>query len=74
MMERKKKDRGNKKKILVAIANYPDTMGLNNGKSEAKFEHVRNKFYLAHGQDVTVLNFAASRGYSYDGIRVVTLS
>ena len=51
----------NKRSILVAIANYPDAFGLNNGKSEAKFEHVRNKYYAEHGQDVTVLNFAAKK-------------
>lgn len=63
----------NKRSILVAIANYPDAFGLNNGKSEAKFEHVRNKYYAKHGQDVTVLNFAVKKGYTFDGIRVISL-
>lgn len=63
-----------KKKILVAIANYPDASGLNNGKSEAKFEHVRNKYYAEHGQDVTVLNFAAEKNYVFDGIKVISLA
>lgn len=73
MMVDKQAEIGMHKRILVAIANYPDERGLNNGKSEAKFEHVRNKYYSDHGQNVTVLNFASNKSYSYNGIKVISL-
>lgn len=56
-------------KVLVAVADYPN----NNGGVLLMYVHARNKYYIAHGIDVTVLNFAAKQSYNYDGIDVVSL-
>ena len=56
-------------KILVLVADYPD----NNGNVALMYVHVRNMYYAAHGIDVSVLNFAAAAGYSYQGIPVISL-
>lgn len=37
------------------------------------YVHVRNKYYLQHGIDVTVLNFKTEVDYVIDGIRVISL-
>lgn len=58
------------KKILVAVADYPDL----NGNKAMMFVHTRNLYYVKHDIDVTVLNFAAKNEYVIDGIRVITLN
>lgn len=55
-------------KILVAAADYPN----NSGGGALMFVHVRSKYYIQHGIDVTVLNFSASENYEKDGIPVIT--
>lgn len=40
-------------KILVLVQNYPD----NDGGVALIYVHVRNKYYIQHDIDVTVLNF-----------------
>ena len=57
------------KKILVLVADYPNT----DGGVALMFVHVRNKYYIQHGIDVTVLNFASKADYEIDGINVITL-
>lgn len=57
------------KKILVACADYPDL----NGNLAMMYVHVRNRYYVAHGMDVVVLNFRATFDYIIDGIRVISL-
>ena len=42
------------KKILVLVQNYPD----NDGGVALMYVHVRNKYYIQHDIDVTVLNFS----------------
>lgn len=57
------------KKVLVAVTDYPrDT-----GEKALMFVHVRNKYYVAGGIEVTVLNFSIDYDYIYDGIEVITL-
>jgi len=56
-------------KILVLATDYPDPFGSFN----LMYIHVRNLFYVKHGINVTVLNFAASENYELDGIPVMTL-
>lgn len=58
------------KKILVAVEDYPN----NSGGVALMYVHTRNKAYMAEGIDVTVLNFQASKNYTYDGIPVITMS
>ena len=55
-------------KLLVLTAFYP----IPGETHERMFVHVRNRYYLGRGIDVTVLNFAAKRDYEIDGVRVVT--
>ena len=57
------------KKVLVLVADYPN----NNGGVALMYVHVRNKYYVQHDIDVTVLNFAALEDYVIDGISVITL-
>lgn len=57
------------KKILVLVADYPNI----DGGVALMYVHVRNKYYIQHGIDVTVLNFAADKGYVIDNIPVITL-
>lgn len=55
-------------KALVIVTDYPGE-----GRAEAhRFVHVRNKYYLSCGIDITVLNFAAEKDYTYEGIRVIS--
>lgn len=51
-------------------AAYP----LPDGQRAMYFVHSRNLYYEKEGLDVTVLNFATECGYTYDGIRVISLS
>ena len=57
------------KKILIAVADYPDL----NGNKAMMFVHTRNLYYVKHNIDVTVLNFAAKSEYTIDGINVIPL-
>ncbi len=56
------------KKILVLVQNYPN----NNGGVALMYVHVRNKYYIKHNIDVTVLNFSSSNDYIIDNIKVIT--
>lgn len=56
------------RKILVLVQNYPN----NDGGVALMYVHVRNKYYIQHDIDVTVLNFSASDDYVIDNIRVIT--
>ncbi len=56
------------KKILVAVADYPN----NEGNTSMMFVHIRNKYYIQHGIEVTVLNFKAENEYIFDGIQVIS--
>lgn len=56
------------KKILVLVQNYPN----NDGGVALMYVHVRNKYYIQHDIDVTVLNFSATNDYLIDSIKVVT--
>lgn len=56
-------------RILVLVEDYPD----NNGKVTLTYVHTRNKYYMKHGFDVTVLNFRATGDYMIEGIPVITL-
>lgn len=57
------------RKILVVVEDYPD----NNGKVTLMYVHTRNKSYMEHGFDVSVLNFRAGEKYVIDNIPVITL-
>ena len=57
-----------KLKVLVLVEDYPSEHG-----HELMYVHVRNKYYVNKGIDVTVLNFRAKENYEYDGIDVITL-
>lgn len=57
-------------KVLVLTAFYPNPKGSH----ERMFVHVRNKYYVKCGIDVTVLNFDADSGYVMDGVTVISLS
>ncbi|MCM1235354.1 MAG: glycosyltransferase [Ruminococcus flavefaciens] len=59
----------NMKTVLVLVANYPTL----EGGIGLMYAHVRNKYYMQHGIDVTVLNFNAEKDYEIDGIKVITL-
>lgn len=56
-------------KALVAVANYPN----NSGNVSLMYVHSRNRYYVAHGIDVTVLNFNTKENYIIDGINVISL-
>lgn len=56
-------------KLLVLVANYPN----NNGGVALMYTHVRNKYYVENGFDVTVLNFKAEEDYVIDGVKVISL-
>lgn len=56
------------KKILVLVQDYPN----NNGGVALMYVHVRNKYYIQHDIEVTVLNFNTRENYIIDGIRVIT--
>ncbi|MFR6582999.1 MAG: hypothetical protein ACLURP_14015 [Ruminococcus sp.] len=56
------------KKILVLVQNYPD----NDGGVALMYVHVRNKYYIQHDIDVTVLNFSSHDDYNIDNIKVIT--
>ena len=56
------------KKILVLVQNYPD----NDGGVALMYAHVRNKYYIQHDIDVTVLNFSSHDDYNIDNIKVIT--
>ncbi len=58
------------KSILVLAAAYPD----NDGNVALMYVHVRNKYYIHHDIDVTVLNFSAKSDYTYEDIKVITLN
>lgn len=55
-------------KVLVLAQDYPN----NNGGKKLMYVHVRNKYYMQNGIDVTVLNFSANGEYVYEGIRVIS--
>lgn len=55
-------------KLLILTAFYP----VPNGTHERMFVHIRNKYYLENGADVTVLNFDTENDYEIDGIRVIS--
>lgn len=55
-------------RVLVACADYPSE-----NSRALQFVHVRNKYYIKAGIDVTVLNFSCSIGYEFEGINVVSL-
>lgn len=56
-------------KLLIACADYPNPQG---GKA-LYYAHTRNLYYVKHGHDVSVLNFAARETYVIDGISVYCL-
>ena len=56
------------KKFLVLVQNYPD----NDGGVALMYVHVRNKYYIQHDIDVTVLNFSSHDDYNIDNIKVIT--
>lgn len=55
-------------RVLVACADYPSE-----NSRALQFVHVRNKYYIKAGIDVTVLNFSCAIGYEFEGINVVSL-
>ena len=56
------------KKILVLVQNYPN----NEGGVALMYVHVRNKYYIQHNIDVTVLNFSSHNDYIIENIKVIT--
>ena len=56
------------KKVLVLVQDYPN----NNGGVALMYVHVRNKYYIQHDIDVTVLNFSSLDNYVIEKIRVIT--
>lgn len=54
---------------LVLVADYPN----NEGGVALMYVHVRNKYYIQHEINVTVLNFNTSNDYEIDGIKVISL-
>lgn len=56
------------KNILVLVQDYPN----NSGGVALMYVHVRNKYYIQHDINVTVLNFSASDDYIIDNIKVIT--
>lgn len=57
------------KKVLVLVSSYPD----NNGAIGLMYVHSRNKYYIQHDIDVTVLRFDCNESYVIDGIKVISL-
>lgn len=57
-----------KKRLLILVEDYPN----NDGGKSLMYVHTRNRYYIEHDMDVTVLNFNAIREYEYDGIKVIT--
>lgn len=57
-------------RLLVLTAFYP----VPNGTHERMFVHVRNKYYIKNGLDVTVLNFATHSDYVIEGVNVISLN
>lgn len=55
--------------MLVAVAFYPD----DKGNKRLFYTHVRNRYYVRQGIDVTVLNFNTDHNYEIDGISVISL-
>lgn len=55
------------KKVLVLVQDYPN----NDGGVALMYVHVRNKYYVQHDIDVTVLNFSTNENYKIDGISVL---
>ncbi len=58
------------KSVLVLSADYPDTTG----RVPLMYVHTRNKYYIQHNIDVTVLNFHTDYNYVLDGIKVISLN
>ncbi len=56
------------KKILVLVQNYPN----HDGGALLRYVHVRNKYYIQHGIEVTVLSFDTKTDYVIDGIKVIS--
>lgn len=56
-------------KLLVLAANYPRP----DGSISMQYIHTRNKWYLKHGIQVTVISFASKADYILDGVQVYTL-
>ena len=56
------------KNILVLVQNYPN----NDGGVSLMYVHVRNKYYVKHNINVTVLNFSTSKDYVIDNVKVIT--
>lgn len=56
------------RKILVLVQAYPN----NAGEIPLMYVHVRNKYYIQHGIDVTVLNFETKKDYVIDNIQVIS--
>ncbi|ULT56779.1 glycosyltransferase [Neobacillus drentensis] len=56
-------------KLLILVADYPRP----DGYIALMYVHVRNKYYINHNIEVTVLNFNAKENYTIDGIPVITL-
>jgi len=56
--------------VLVAVAFYPD----DKGNKLRYYTHVRNKYYMKYGINVTVLNFATDHDYHVDGVKVISLN
>lgn len=57
-------------KALVLVADYPNM----DGGVKLMYVHTRNKYYVQHEIDVTVLNFSANANYIIDEIPVITLN
>ena len=55
-------------KVLVLVEDYPS-----NTSKILMYVHVRNKYYMKKGMEVTVLSFKAKAKYNIDGINVITL-
>lgn len=53
--------------VLILCTDYPNT----EGNKALYFAHMRNKYYLQNGIDVTVLNFSAKEEYCYESIKVI---
>lgn len=56
------------KNVLVLVQDYPN----NEGCVALMYVHVRNRYYIQHGINVTVLNFTTPKNYCIDGIKVIT--
>ncbi len=56
--------------IIVLVTDYPHP----SGRISMNYVHVRNKYYIMAGIDVTVVSFSATDDYVIDGVPVVTLA